>query len=163
MPKVWIITGSSGGGRTTAEAALATGDKVMPPSANRRACKIWCTGTEAESVPCNTIRNASAAATAAQIAVDAFDRLDVVVNATRSADAAVEDFSVERLPRSYRGQSLRFRFLDQCHVADSAPAKVRAHHRDFPRKAVPFPLWASPVIKYQRMQSKTSRSTSPKK
>lgn len=41
------------------------------------------------------VRNASAATTAAQIAVDAFERIDVVVNAARSADPTVEDFSVD--------------------------------------------------------------------
>ena len=37
MPKVWLITGSSGSlGRTIAEAALAAGDKVLA-TANERA------------------------------------------------------------------------------------------------------------------------------
>jgi NAD(P)-dependent dehydrogenase (short-subunit alcohol dehydrogenase family) len=55
---------------------------------------VHCYGSRIRTVQ-HDIRKASVAVTAVQIAVDAFDRLDVVVNAARSADPAVEDFSVE--------------------------------------------------------------------
>src|SRR6266481_3580093 len=97
MPKVWLITGSSGSlGRTIAEAALAAGDKVLATAREpaRLQDLVHCYGSRIRTVQ-HDIRNASVAATAVQIAVDAFDRLDVVVNAARSAGPAVEDFSVE--------------------------------------------------------------------
>jgi len=97
MPKVWLITGSSGSlGRTIAEAALAAGDKVLATAREpaRLQDLVHCYGSRIRTVQ-HDVRNASVAATAVQIAVDAFDRLDVVVNAARSADPAVEDFSVE--------------------------------------------------------------------
>ncbi len=97
MPKVWLITGSSGSlGRTIAEAALAAGDKLLATAREpaRLQDLVHCYGSRIRTVQ-HDVRNASVAATAVQIAVDAFDRLDVVVNAARSADPAVEDFSVE--------------------------------------------------------------------
>lgn len=97
MPKVWLITGSSGSlGRTIAEATLAGGDKGLATAREpaRLQDLVQCYGSRIRTVQ-HDIRNASVAATAVQIAVDAFDRLDVVVNAARSADPAVEDFSVE--------------------------------------------------------------------
>lgn len=97
MSKVWLITGSSRGiGRKLVEAALEAGDHVVaaarkPERLDELVDQYW---GRIRTVQ-HDIRDASAATTATQIAVDAFERIDVVVNAARSADPRVEDFSVD--------------------------------------------------------------------
>jgi len=87
VPKVWLITGSSGSLGPIAKPALAAADKVLPTAREpaRLQDLVHCYGSRIRTVQ-DDIRNASVAATALQIAVDAFDGLDVVVNAARSAD-----------------------------------------------------------------------------
>jgi NAD(P)-dependent dehydrogenase (short-subunit alcohol dehydrogenase family) len=97
MPKVWLITGSLRGvGRTIVEAALAAGDKALATA--REPVRLQDLGHRYGSrirTVQHDVRNASAAATAVQVALDAIDHIDVVVNANRSADPSVEDFSLE--------------------------------------------------------------------
>jgi NADP-dependent 3-hydroxy acid dehydrogenase YdfG len=83
-------------GRTIAEAALAAGDQVLATAREpaRLEDLVHRFGSRIHTVQ-QDVRNGSAAATAVQIAVDVFGRIDVVVNAARSADPTVEDFSIE--------------------------------------------------------------------
>lgn len=84
MSKVWLITGSSRGiGRKLIEAA---GDHVVATARKPERLDelVDQYGGRIRTVQ-HDIRDASAATTATQIAVDAFERIDVVVNAARSA------------------------------------------------------------------------------
>lgn len=87
MSKVWLITGSSRGiGRKLVEAALEAGDHVVATARKPERLDelVDQYGGRIRTVQ-HDIRDASAATTATQIAVDAFERIDVVVNAARSA------------------------------------------------------------------------------
>src|SRR5258707_8817562 len=100
MPKVWLITGSSGSlGRTIAEAALAAGDKVLATAREpaRLQDLVHCYGSRIRTVQ-HDVRNASVAATAVQISTGAFDRLNVGVKAAPSSDPAVKNLSVDNFP-----------------------------------------------------------------
>src|SRR6202051_2992827 len=82
MAKVWLITGSGNGlGRDIAEAALAAGDSVV--SGARRteelAPLVAQYGGRVKPVT-REVRDEAAAKAAVQLAVDAFGRLDVLVN-----------------------------------------------------------------------------------
>jgi NAD(P)-dependent dehydrogenase (short-subunit alcohol dehydrogenase family) len=82
MAKVWLITGSGNGlGRDIAEAALAAGDNVV--AAARRteelAPLVAQYGGRVKPVTLE-VRDEAAARAAVQSAVDAFGRLDVLVN-----------------------------------------------------------------------------------
>jgi NAD(P)-dependent dehydrogenase (short-subunit alcohol dehydrogenase family) len=97
MSKVWLITGSSRGlGRTIAELALAAGDQVLASTRTPERLQevVDRYGDQIRTVQGDVTRP-SAARKAVQTALDAFDRIDVVVNAARSAEPTVEDFSVE--------------------------------------------------------------------
>jgi NADP-dependent 3-hydroxy acid dehydrogenase YdfG len=88
MSKVWLITGSSRGiGRKVAEAALLAGEQVVATARKLERLHelVDRHGDRIRTVQ-HDVRDASAAVTAVQTAVDAFDRIDVVVNAARSAD-----------------------------------------------------------------------------
>ena len=97
MSKVWLITGSSRGlGRKLVEAALGAGERVVATARKpERLHELVDQFGDRIRVVQHDIRDASAATMAVQIAVDAFKRIDVVVNAARSADPTVEDFSVD--------------------------------------------------------------------
>jgi NAD(P)-dependent dehydrogenase (short-subunit alcohol dehydrogenase family) len=80
--KVWLVTGAASGlGRNIVEAVLAAGDKVV---ASARDTKKLSALTEQFSDSLQTIthdvRDAKAAESAVQLALDKFGRLDVVVN-----------------------------------------------------------------------------------
>jgi NAD(P)-dependent dehydrogenase (short-subunit alcohol dehydrogenase family) len=82
MAKVWLITGSGNGlGRDIAEAALAAGDSVV--AAARRteelAPLVAQYGTRIRPVTLD-VRDEAAAKKAVHLAVDAYGRLDVLVN-----------------------------------------------------------------------------------
>ena len=97
MSKVWLITGSSRGiGRKVAEAALLAGEQVVATARKLERLRelVDRHGDRIRTVQ-HDVRDASAAATAVQTAVNAFDRIDVVVNAARSADPTVEHFTVD--------------------------------------------------------------------
>src|SRR3981081_4379868 len=82
MAKVWLVTGSGNGlGRDIAEAALAAGDSVVAGA--RRTDELAPLMTQyGERVKPATleVRDEAAARAAVQLAVDAFGRLDVLVN-----------------------------------------------------------------------------------
>jgi NAD(P)-dependent dehydrogenase (short-subunit alcohol dehydrogenase family) len=98
-PKVWLITGSSVGvGRTIVEAALAAGDQVLATAREpvRLQDLVHRYGSRIRTVQ-HDVRNASAAATAVQVALDAFDRIDVVVNAARVSKAEARRDDLEHV------------------------------------------------------------------
>ncbi len=82
MPKVWLITGSGNGlGRDVAEAALAAGGSVVAGARRTEelAPLVAQYGGRVKPVTLE-VRDESAAKAAVQLAVDAFGRLDVLVN-----------------------------------------------------------------------------------
>ncbi|MFD0412271.1 SDR family NAD(P)-dependent oxidoreductase [Streptomyces sp. NPDC127108] len=96
MSKSWLITGSSRGlGRAVAEAVLEAGDNLVA-TARRTATLDDLVEKYGDRVHLVTldVTDAEAARRAVQAAVDAFGRLDVVVNNAGYADmAAIEDMS----------------------------------------------------------------------
>jgi NAD(P)-dependent dehydrogenase (short-subunit alcohol dehydrogenase family) len=100
MAKVWLITGSSRGfGRSLAEAVLAHGDRLVAtarqPEQLGDLVKQY--GDSVRAVPLD-VTNPEQARAAVAAAVDAFGRLDVVVNnAGYGYAAAIEDASEEDL------------------------------------------------------------------
>ncbi len=82
MAKVWLITGSGNGlGRDIAEAALAAGDSVVAGARRTEelAPLVAQYGDRVRPVTLE-VRDEAAAKAAVQLAVDAFGRLDVLVN-----------------------------------------------------------------------------------
>src|SRR4030088_3417060 len=82
MAKVWLITGSGNGwGRDIAQAALAAGDSVVAGARRTQELEPL-VGQYGERVKPATleVRDEAAARAAVQLAVDAFGRLDVLVN-----------------------------------------------------------------------------------
>ncbi|HMH31441.1 MAG TPA: oxidoreductase [Puia sp.] len=80
--KVWLITGSSRGlGRALAEAVLAEGDQLVATARNPEQLNglVKGYGDKACTIALD-VTNEAAAATAVKTAVDAFGRLDVLVN-----------------------------------------------------------------------------------
>src|SRR6202451_791584 len=82
MAKVWLITGSGNGlGRDIAEAALATSDSVVAGARRTEelAPLVAQYGGRVKPVTLE-VRDEPAAKAAVQLAVDSFERLDVLVN-----------------------------------------------------------------------------------
>lgn len=82
MAKVWLITGSGNGlGRDIAEAALAAGDSVVAGARRTEelAPLVAQYGDRVKPVTLE-VRDEAAAKEAVQVAIDAFGRLDVLVN-----------------------------------------------------------------------------------
>lgn len=98
MSKTWIVTGSSRGlGRSIAEAVLGAGDNLVA-TARRTAPLDDLAEKYGDRVRLVTldVTDADAARGAVQAAVDAFGRLDVVVNNAGYADMApIEDMTDE--------------------------------------------------------------------
>jgi len=98
MTQVFLVTGSSRGlGREIVEAALAAGHRVVATArkAEQLADFVDTYGDQVRAVALD-VTDPLAAAAAVRTAVDAFGRLDVVVNNAGYADlAAIEDTSLE--------------------------------------------------------------------
>src|ERR1700726_3728467 len=99
IAKVWLVTGSASGlGRNIAEAVLASGDRLVATARNPRrlADLVEKFGDQVRTAPLD-VADADAAFTAVQVAIDAFGRLDVVVNNAGYGDIApFEQLSSER-------------------------------------------------------------------
>ena len=82
MAKIWLITGSGNGlGRDIAEAALAAGDSVVAGARRTEELDPLVAQYGGRVKPVKLeVREEAAAKTAVQLAVDAFGRLDVLVN-----------------------------------------------------------------------------------
>lgn len=82
MSKVWLVTGSSRGlGRHIVEAALAAGERVVATARDPKQLDDFATryGERVKTAPLDVV-DAGAARAAVQTALDAFGRIDVLVN-----------------------------------------------------------------------------------
>src|ERR1700726_5122559 len=99
MSKVWLVTGSASGlGRNIAEAVLASGDRLVATARDPRRLEdlVKKYGDQMRTAPLDVTDEREAYA-AVQVAVDAFGRLDVVVqNAGYGDIAPFEQLSTER-------------------------------------------------------------------
>src|SRR5271163_1363420 len=99
MSKVWLVTGSASGlGRNIAEAVLASGDRLVATARDPRRLEdlVKRYGDQIRTAPLDVTDEREAYA-AVQVAVDAFGRLDVVVNNAGYGDIApFEQLSTER-------------------------------------------------------------------
>jgi NAD(P)-dependent dehydrogenase (short-subunit alcohol dehydrogenase family) len=99
MSKVWLVTGSASGlGRSIAEAVLASGDRLVATARDPRRLEdlVKKYGDQVRIAPLD-VADEDAARAAVQVAVDAFGRLDVVVNNAGYGDVApFEQLSSQR-------------------------------------------------------------------
>src|SRR5579871_638430 len=99
MSKVWLVTGSASGlGRNIAEAVLESGDQLVATARDPRRLDDLVNkfGERVRAVSLD-VADESAAQAAVQVALDAFGRLDVVVNNAGFGDIApFEQLSAER-------------------------------------------------------------------
>jgi len=99
MSKVWLVTGSANGlGRYIAEAVLASGERLVATARDPHRLEdlVKKYGDQIRTAPLD-VTDENAAHAAAQTAVDAFGRLDVVVNNAGFGDfAPFEQLSSER-------------------------------------------------------------------
>lgn len=99
MSKVWLVTGSASGlGRNIAEAVLASGDRLVATARDPRRLEdlVKKYGAQVRTAPLD-VANEDATKAAVQVAIEAFGRLDVVVNNAGYGDVApFEQLSAER-------------------------------------------------------------------
>ena len=99
MSKVWLVTGSASGlGRNIAEAVLASGDRLVATARDPRGLQGLAEkyGDQIRTAPLD-VADEQAAQASVQVAVDAFGRLDVVVNNAGYGDIApFEQLTSER-------------------------------------------------------------------
>jgi NAD(P)-dependent dehydrogenase (short-subunit alcohol dehydrogenase family) len=99
MSKVWLVTGSSSGlGRNIAEAVLASGERLLATARDPRRLEdlVQKYGDQVRTPPLD-VADEDAAKAAVQLSMDAFGRLDVVVNNAGYGDVSpFEQLSSER-------------------------------------------------------------------
>ena len=99
MDRVWLVTGSASGlGRNIAEAVLESGDRLVATARDPRRLDDLVNkfGERVRAVSLD-VADENAAQAAVQVALDAFGRLDVVVNNAGFGDIApFEQLSAER-------------------------------------------------------------------
>lgn len=99
MSKVWLVTGSASGlGRSIAEAVLAAGDRLVATARDpRRLVDLVANYGDQVRTASLDVADESAARAAVQVVLEAFGRLDVVVNNAGYGDVApFEQLSSER-------------------------------------------------------------------
>ena len=99
MTKVWLVTGSASGlGRNIAEAVLASGGRLVATARDpRRLEDLVKKYNDQVRTAALDVADEDAARAAVQVAIDAFGRLDVVVNNAGYGDVApFEQLSSER-------------------------------------------------------------------
>ena len=82
MSKVWLVTGSASGlGRDISEAVLASGDRLVATARDPRRMEdlVQKYGDQVRTAPLD-VADEKAAHAAVAVALEAFARLDVVVN-----------------------------------------------------------------------------------
>jgi NAD(P)-dependent dehydrogenase (short-subunit alcohol dehydrogenase family) len=99
ISKIWLVTGSASGlGRNIAEAVLASGDRLVATARDPHRLEdlVEKYGDQVRAAPLD-VADEGAAYAAVQMAVDAFGRLDVVMNNAGYGDVApYEQLSSER-------------------------------------------------------------------
>ena len=99
MSRVWLVTGSASGlGRNIAEAVLASGDRLVATARDPRRLEdlVRKYGDQLRTAQLD-VADETAAYEAVQLAVEAFDRLDVLVNNAGYGDVApFEQLSSDR-------------------------------------------------------------------
>src|SRR5271156_7229694 len=98
MNKVWLVTGSASGlGRNIAEAVLESGDRLIATARDPRRLDDLVNkfGERVRTVSLD-VADESAAQAAVQVALDAFGRLDVVVNNAGFGDIAPKRHAEKR-------------------------------------------------------------------
>jgi NAD(P)-dependent dehydrogenase (short-subunit alcohol dehydrogenase family) len=99
MTKVWLVTGSASGlGRNIAEAVLASGDRLVATARDPRRLEdlVKKYGDQVRTTALD-VADEDVARAAVQVAVDAYGRLDVVVNNAGYGDVApFEQLSSDR-------------------------------------------------------------------
>src|SRR5215470_18052494 len=99
MSKVWLVTGSASGlGRTISEAVLASGERLVATAREPRRLQDLLDkyGDQVRATQLD-VSDEAAAGAAVQVAVEAFGRLDVLVNNAGFGDVApFEQLSSER-------------------------------------------------------------------
>src|SRR5947208_8899376 len=99
MSKVWLVTGSASGlGRNIAEAVLASGDRLVATARDPRRLNdlVEKYGDQIRTAPLD-VSDENAARASVKVAVEAFGRLDVVVNNAGYGDIApFEQLSSDR-------------------------------------------------------------------
>jgi NAD(P)-dependent dehydrogenase (short-subunit alcohol dehydrogenase family) len=97
--RAWLVTGSAGGlGRNIAEAVLASGDRLVATARDPRRLNdlVEKYGDQIRTAPLD-VSDENAARASVKVAVDAFGRLDVVVNNAGYGDIApFEQLSSDR-------------------------------------------------------------------
>src|SRR5213078_2526415 len=124
MSKVWLVTGSASGlGRNIAEAVLASGDRLVATARDPRRLEdlVKKYGDQMRTAPLDVTDEREAYA-AVQAAVDAFGRLDVVVNNAGYANSApIEEMAED----DFRGQ-FEANFFGVVNVTRAALPVLRA-------------------------------------
>ena len=90
MSRIWLVTGSASGlGRSIAEAVLASGDRLVATARDPRRLEdlVKKYGDQVRTAQLD-VADETAAYEAVQLAVEAFDRLDVLVNNAGYGDVA---------------------------------------------------------------------------
>jgi NAD(P)-dependent dehydrogenase (short-subunit alcohol dehydrogenase family) len=125
MSQVWLVTGSSRGlGRALAEAVLAAGHPLVATARNPAQLSglVERYGDQMRAVALD-VTDAQAAGAAVQAAVDAFGRLDVLVNNAGYGDvASIEDTSLA----DFRAQ-IEANLFGVIHVTKAAIPLMREH------------------------------------
>jgi NAD(P)-dependent dehydrogenase (short-subunit alcohol dehydrogenase family) len=132
MSKVWLVTGSASGlGRDIAEAVLGSGNRLVATARNPKqlADLVDRYGDKVRAVALD-VTDAKAAKSAVQVAIDAFGRLDVVVN--NAGFAHIGPFE-EIEPEDFRAQ-IETNLFGVVNVTRAALAPMRLPGREVGRR-----------------------------